>query len=79
MSKLGDRYDSSAKDYISWDPKVPVLLRMEKTEPGSYPPMLVQTFLRQAVDKFANDIVIKYKVDNAVQDWTYLVSNCYGV
>ena len=74
MSKLGDRYDSAAKEYISWDPKIPVRLRMEKTIPESYPPILVQTFLRQTVDKFANDVVIKYKVDDIVQDWTYLVS-----
>ena len=74
LSKKGDRYDSNANDYISWDPTTPVLIRMENTAPGNYPPILVQTFLRQVIHKNGNKIAMKYKENDKVKELTYLVS-----
>ena len=71
----GDKYDSNANGYLSWDPSKPVLLRMEKEGQGSYAPMLVQTFLREVVQKNGNKVVIKYKDEmNNIKDITYNVS-----
>ena len=49
LAMSGDKYDPSASDYLSWDPSTPVLIKMEEEGPGSYPPKLVQTFLREVV------------------------------
>ena len=71
----GDYYDSNATTYISWDPKAPVLLRTEEDGPGSYPPILVQTFFRQVVDMNGDKVAIKYKEDNTIKELTYSVRN----
>ena len=76
-SSSGDHYDSNATDYVSWDPKTPVLLRTEETTPGNYPPILVQTFLRQVVEKNRNKIALKYKVGDDVKELTYEVSEYF--
>ena len=71
----GDKYDTSAAGHQSWDPSIPVLIRMDKEGPGSYPPKLVQTFLREVVEKNGNKVVIKYKDEsNKIKDITYNVS-----
>ena len=71
----GDKYDPSASEYQSWDPSTPVLIKMEEKGPGSYPPKLVQTFLREVVKKNGNKVVIKYKNEsNDIIDITYNVS-----
>ena len=71
----GDKYDPSASEYISWDPSTPVLIKMEEEGPGSYPPKLVQTFLREVVKKNGDKVVIKYKDEsNEVKNITYNVS-----
>ena len=58
-----------AEDYISWDPKVPVKLRMGDTAPGNWPPIMVQTMLREAVDKYGpKTAIVSY--DGKTQ-WTY--------
>ena len=72
----GDRYDLKAIDYISWDPKTPVLIRNDTSKQGNYPPILVQTFLRQIVEKHANKTAIKYKEGTLVKSLTYCVSIC---
>ena len=47
---------------------------MEKEGPGSYPPVLVQNFLREVVQKNGNKVVIKYKDEmNNIKDITYNV------
>ena len=72
----GDKYDVTATDYISWDPKTPVLIRNDTSKTGIYPPILVQTFLRQIVEKNGNKIAIKYKEGTSVKSFTYFVSIC---
>ena len=53
-------------------------MRMEKEGPGSYPPKLVQTFLREVVEKNGEKVVIKYKNElNEIKDITYNVSSKY--
>ena len=75
LSSSGDKYDNNATSYQSWDPSTPVLMRMEKEGPGSYPPKLVQTFLKEVVKKNGEKIVIKYKNElNAIEHITYNVS-----
>ena len=75
LAMSGDKYDPSASEYISWDPSTPVLIKMEEEGPGSYPPKLVQTFLREVVKKNGDKVVIKYKDEsNDVKNITYNVS-----
>ena len=51
---------------------------MEKEGPASYPPKLVQTFLREVVEKNGEKVVIKYKNElNEIKDITYNVSSKY--
>ena len=40
-----------ATDEFVWNTSNPVKIRMENTAPGNYPPMLVQTMMRNTVDK----------------------------
>ena len=40
-----------ATDEYVWDTSNPVKIRMENTSPGNYPPMLVQTMMRNTVAK----------------------------
>ena len=75
LSTSGDYYDPNATSYIAWDPKAPVLLRTEEDGPGSYPPILVQTFFRQVVDMNGDKVAIKYKEDNTIKELTYSVRN----
>ena len=70
----GDNYDMNAFDYISWNPKTPVLIRNDNSKQGNYPPILVQTFLRQIVENNGNKIAIKYKEGTTVKSLTYFVS-----
>ena len=58
-----------ASEYISWDTKVPVKLRMSDTEPGNWSPILVQTMLREATQKFGPKTAI-VSSDGKTQ-WTY--------
>ena len=70
----GSKYDASATSLISWDPKTPVLLRMEKDGPASCPPIMVQDFFRNVVEKHGEKIAIKYKDDkNNIVSITYNV------
>ncbi len=41
-----------ATNTVCWDSHDPVKIRMEDTAPGNYPPILVQTMVRNAVKKF---------------------------
>ena len=73
--KSGDKYDSSATSYLSWDPQMPVKLRMENDGPASLAPTLVQTFFRKAVEERGQHIAIKYKDEtNDIISLTYNVS-----
>ena len=69
----GDRYDESAKDYICWDPKTPVKLRMGNKYPENMPPILAQTMLRNAVSQYPDVVAVSFKRDNEVVKWTYKV------
>ena len=40
-----------ATDEFVWNTSNPVKIRMENTAPGNYPPMLVQTMMKNTVDK----------------------------
>ena len=72
-SKSGDRYDESAKDYICWDAKAPVKLRMGKKAPENRPPMLSQTMLRNTVKKYPDAVAVAFKYNDTVINWTYKV------
>ena len=73
--KSGDKYDSNVTSYISWDPQMPVKLRMENEGPASLAPTLVQTFFRKAVTERGQHIAIKYKdITNDIKSLTYDVS-----
>ena len=74
--KSGDRYDESAKDYICWDPKTPVKLRMRNEYPENMPPMLSQTMLRNSVSQYPEVIAVSFKKDDVVVKWTYQVCLC---
>ena len=67
-SNGGDRI-LPATDYLSWDTKVPVKLRMRDTPPGNWSPVLVQTMLREATNKFGPKTAI-VSADGQTQ-WTY--------
>lgn len=41
-----------ATDVFTWHTHNPVKLRMEDTRPGNYPPVLVQTMVRESVQKY---------------------------
>ena len=58
-----------ASEYISWDTKVPVKLRMSDTAPGNWSPILVQTMLREATQKFGPKTAI-VSSDGKTR-WTY--------
>ena len=58
-----------ATEYISWDTKVPVKLRMSDTAPGNWSPILVQTMLREATQKFGPKTAI-VSCDGKTR-WTY--------
>ena len=72
-SKTGDPYDENANSYICWDAKAPVKLRMGKTYPENRPPTLVQTMLRNTVQKYPNTTAVSFKQDDSVIKWTYEV------
>ena len=76
MSKSGDRYDESAKNYICWDAKTPVKLRMGNKYPENMPPILSQTMLRNTVCEYPDVIAVSFKRDNEVVKWTYKVRLC---
>ena len=58
-----------ATEYITSNVATPVKLRFEEKAPGNYPPILVQTFLRNAVKKFGeNTAIVSY--DGKI-NWTY--------
>lgn len=50
-----------ATDEFVWDTSNPVKLRMENTAPGNYPPMLVQTMMRNTVAKHGSKTAIGKK------------------
>ena len=50
-----------ATDEFVWDTSNPVKLRMEDTAPGNYPPMLVQTMMRNTVAKHGSKTAIGKK------------------
>ena len=75
-SKSGDRYDESAKNYICWDAKTPVKLRMGNKYPENMPPILSQTMLRNTVCQYPDVIAVSFKRDNEVVKWTYKVRLC---
>ena len=58
-----------ASDYIAWNPEIPVKIRLEEKGPGSYPPILVQTMLRNTVEKYGKNRAI-VSCDGKI-DWTY--------
>ena len=72
-SKSGDPYDDSASDYICWDAKTPVKLRMGNKYPENMPPILCQTMLRNTVNQYPGVIAVSFKKDNVVVKWTYQV------
>ena len=72
-SRTGDPYDENANSYICWDAKAPVKLRMGKTYPENRPPTLVQTMLRNTVQKYPNTTAVSFKQDDSVIKWTYEV------
>ena len=72
-SKSGDPYDESAADYICWDAKTPVKLRMGKKYPENMPPILCQTMLRNTVTQYPDVVAVSFKRDNGVVKWTYKV------
>ena len=74
MSKPGDKYDPRANDYICWDPKTPVKLRMGNKAPENTPPILCQTMLRRAVQKYPDTTAVAFKQDDSVIRWSYKVS-----
>ena len=76
-SKTGDPYDENADSYICWDAKAPVKLRMGKTYPENRPPTLVQTMLRNTVQKYPNTTAVSFKQDDSVVKWTYEVRFYY--
>ena len=76
-SKSGDRYDESAADYICWDAKTPVKLRMGNKYPENMPPTLSQTMLRNTVAQYPDVIAVSFKRDNGVVKWTYKVCFIY--
>lgn len=47
---------------------------MEDNAKGNYPPILVQTFLKQVVEENGPKIAIKYKEGTNVKSLTYDVS-----
>ena len=47
---------------------------MEDNAKGNYPPILVQTFLKQVVEENGTKIAIKYKEGTNVKSLTYDVS-----
>ena len=58
-----------ASDYIAWNPEIPVKIRLEEKGPESYPPILVQTMLRNTVEKYGKNRAI-VSCDGKI-DWTY--------
>jgi len=70
----GDRYAQSAENYISWNPKTPVKIRMGRKAPENLPPILSQTMLRNTVNKYPNRVAVAFKQGNAIIEWTYKVS-----
>ena len=72
-SKLGDAYDPTATDYICWDPKIPVKIRLEKEAPKNVPAILCQTMLRKTVKKYPDSTAIAFKRDTNVIRWSYKV------
>ena len=69
FSSNGGDHILPATDYISWDTNVPVKLRMRDTSPGNWSPVLVQTMLREATNKFGPKTAI-VSADGKTQ-WTY--------
>ena len=58
-----------ATDYISWDARKPVKIRMENSTPGNYPPILVQTMMRNTVAKYGNETAL-VSYDGKIK-WTF--------
>ncbi len=58
-----------ATSFTCWDSHEPVNLRMEDKAPGNYPPILVQTMVRNAVKKFGSSTAI-VSFDGKTR-WTY--------
>ena len=54
-----DRILTSATDFFTSHTSNPVKIRMEeKTSPGNYPPILVQTMMRNTVSKYGKNTAI---------------------
>ena len=58
-----------ATEFISWNTATPVKLRLEDTIPGNYPPILVQTMLRNTVKNNGNKKAI-VSHDGGI-NWTF--------
>ena len=58
-----------ATSYITSDVFTPVKIRMEETAPGNYPPILVQTMIRNAVKKHGDKTAI-VSCDGKIR-WNY--------
>ena len=58
-----------ATDYFVWNTANPVKIRMENSEPGNYPPILVQTMFRNVVQNHRNQTAI-VSHDGKIR-WTY--------
>ena len=58
-----------ATNYITWNPETPVKLHLEDSKQGNYPPVLVQTMLRNTVEKYGNNTAI-VSYDGKI-NWTF--------
>ena len=66
---IGGDFIRPAENEMSWSTNCPVRLRMEAAEPGNRPPILVQTMMRNCVQRFGdNTAMVSYERDRS---WTY--------